>query len=200
MYLSITSLDWKSIFQAIARPLHWGRGLPPLCAFSLWFYDRSARLNSFFTYVTYITLPIQWIQTTYNKSVHKYFSDDNEKAKGMRSTQYVRDCTIWYEAQLVAASPRKSPLCLNRTWSNSAILIIKMIGIIQKFNLKQRSVDTYSYLFYYYLFFTFHELCVWPVFYCRALHYNWTNLPLSYFSLVSEWENFRRRMPLLWLN
>src|SRR4029434_148528 len=31
-------------------------GLPPLCAFSLWFYDRSARLNSFFTYVKYITL------------------------------------------------------------------------------------------------------------------------------------------------
>src|SRR4029434_10291758 len=46
----------------------------PMC-FSLWFYDRSARLNSFFTYVKYITLPILWIQTTYNKSVYKYFSD-----------------------------------------------------------------------------------------------------------------------------
>ena len=53
-------------------------GLPPLCAFSLWFYDRSARLNSFFTYVKYITLPIIWIQTTYNKSVYKYFSDDKQ--------------------------------------------------------------------------------------------------------------------------
>ena len=35
---------------------------------------------------------------------------DNEKAKGMRSSQFVRDCTIWDEAQLVAASPRESPL------------------------------------------------------------------------------------------
>src|SRR4029434_8349297 len=51
-------------------------GLPPLCAFSLWFYDTSARLNSFFTYVKYIIVPILWIQTTYNKSVYKYFSDD----------------------------------------------------------------------------------------------------------------------------
>src|SRR4029434_11128501 len=33
-------------------------GLPPLCAFSLWFYDRSARLNSFFTYVKYTSLPM----------------------------------------------------------------------------------------------------------------------------------------------
>src|SRR4029434_54881 len=70
-------------------------GLPPKCAFSLWFYDRSARLNSFFTYVKYITLPIIWIQTTYNKSVYKYFSDDKQcESKFMRSTQCVRDYTI----------------------------------------------------------------------------------------------------------
>src|SRR4029434_11301291 len=84
--------------------------LPPLCAFSLWFYDRSARLNSFFTYVKYITLPILWIQTTYNNSTNISVMTNNEKAKGMCSTQCVRDCTIWDEAQLVAASPRESPL------------------------------------------------------------------------------------------
>ena len=121
-------------------------GLPPLCAFSLWFYDRSARLNSFFTYVKYITL--HYLLYGYKRHIRKVSTNisvmtNNEKAKVMRSTQCVRDCTIWDEAQLVAASPRESPLCLNRTWSNSAILIIKMIGIIQNLYLKQRSVDTY---------------------------------------------------------
>ena len=84
-------------------------GLPPLCAFLLWFYDRLARLNSFFTYAKYITLPIIWIQTTYNKSVYKYWQTMRKQKSCAQPS--VRDCTIWDEAQLVAASPRESPLC-----------------------------------------------------------------------------------------
>ena len=122
-------------FQLFAPPFLHVFNTFPICAFSLWFYDRSARLNSFFTYVKYITL--HYLLYGYHRHIIKVSTNisvmtNNEKAKVMRSTQCVRDCTIWDEAQLVAASPRESPFCLNRTWSNSAILIIKMIEIIRK--------------------------------------------------------------------
>src|SRR4029434_3057624 len=85
-------------------------------------------LNSFFTYVKYITL--HYLLYGYKQHIIKVSTNisvmtNNEKAKVMRSTQCVRDCTICDEAQLVAASPRESPLSLNRTWSNSAILVYK---------------------------------------------------------------------------
>src|SRR4029434_3378669 len=88
-------------------------GLPPLCAFSRWFYDRSARVNSFFTYVKYITL--HYLLYGYKRHIITVSTNisvmtNNEKAKVMRSTQWLRDCTIRDEAQLVAASPRESPL------------------------------------------------------------------------------------------
>ena len=77
--LFITSrFDWKSSFQALARPLHWGRGTVCLpSAFSLRFFVRSARLNRFYKYVKYVTYSmdrkdiqykcpqiLQWWQTT----------------------------------------------------------------------------------------------------------------------------------------
>ena len=120
--------------------------LPPLCAFSLWFYDRSARLNSFFTYVKYITLPILWIQTTYNKSVYKYFSDDKQWESKRHALNPVCEGLHnlrWGAARCCLTSRVASVWTGTCSWSNSAILIIKMIGIIQTFYLKHRSVDTY---------------------------------------------------------
>ena len=82
---------------------------------------------------------------------------NNEKAKVMRSTQCVRDYTIWDEAQLVAASPRESPLFEQD--------MVKFSDFDYK---NDRNHTTFLFkaqisryilifiLFYHYLFFTFH--------------------------------------------
>ena len=56
----------------------------------------------------------------------------------------------------LTARPSLSPVYLNRTCANSAILIIKMlemIGIMQKLHLYHRLVEKYQYLFYFIIFF-----------------------------------------------
>src|SRR4029434_8012104 len=69
---------------------------------------------------------------------------------------WVRHClTVSHRQYMVphlTARPLFSPVYLNRTCTNSAILIIKMldmIGIMQKLHLYHRLVEKYEYLFYF---------------------------------------------------